>query len=145
MVEAGIPDLLFERYGPLLEWHSPWEVGRKLSFLMRGKVDSAEVNELLVAEGHEDLRFLDNGVISYPMEAVEGHTHAYHLVPGGRARPRGSSSTAALAATTPRAASRSATRSRTWKLRRPLAGSSASRTGRKMTRIYERRCPASET
>jgi len=89
MVEAGIPDLLFERYGPLLEWHSPWEDGRKLSFLMRGKVDSAEVNELLVAEGHADLRFLDNGVISYRMEAVDGHAHAYHLVPGGASKAKG--------------------------------------------------------
>ena len=56
---------------------------------MRGKVDSAEVNELLVAEGHEDLRFLDNGVISYRMEAIEGHTHAYHLVPGGASKAKG--------------------------------------------------------
>ena len=23
MVDAGIPDLLFERYAPMLEWHSP--------------------------------------------------------------------------------------------------------------------------
>ena len=89
MVAAGIPDLLFERYAPLLEWHTPWETGRKLSFLMRGKVDSAEVNELLKAEGHEDLRFLDNGVISYRMEAVEGPTHAYHLVPGGASKAKG--------------------------------------------------------
>jgi hydroxymethylpyrimidine pyrophosphatase-like HAD family hydrolase len=73
----------------MLEWHYPWEVGRKLSVLMRGKVDSAEVNELLLAEGHHDLRFLDNGVISYRMEAIEGHTHAYHLVPGGASKARG--------------------------------------------------------
>jgi hydroxymethylpyrimidine pyrophosphatase-like HAD family hydrolase len=89
MVDAGIPDLLFERYSPKLEWHTPWEVGRKLSFLMRGEVDSAEVNELLIAEGQTDLRFLDNGVISYRMEAVEGHTHAYHLVPGGASKAKG--------------------------------------------------------
>ena len=89
MVDAGIPDLLFEHYKPNLEWHTPWEVGRRLSFLMRGKVDSAEVNELLVAEGHTDLRFLDNGVISYRMEAIEGYTHAYHLVPGGASKAKG--------------------------------------------------------
>jgi hydroxymethylpyrimidine pyrophosphatase-like HAD family hydrolase len=89
MVEAGIPELLFERYGPRLEWHTPWHVGRTLSFLMRGKVDSTEVNELLEAEGHRDLRFLDNGVISFPMTAVEGHTHAYHLVPGGASKAKG--------------------------------------------------------
>ena len=89
MAGAGIPDLLFERYRGRLEWHSPWETGRKLSFLMRGKVDSAEVNGLLVAEGHSDLRFLDNGVISYRMEGIEGHTHAYHLVPGGASKAKG--------------------------------------------------------
>jgi len=89
MVDAGIPELLFERYGPCLEWHAPWHVGRTLSFLMRGKVDSAEVNELLADEGHQDLRFLDNGVISFPMEAVEGHAHAYHLVPGGASKAKG--------------------------------------------------------
>jgi phosphoglycolate phosphatase len=86
MVEAGIPDLLFDRYAPLLEWHTPWERGRRLSFLMRGKVDPAEVNALLEDEGHTDLRFLDNGVISYRMAAVEGPTHAYHLVPGGASK-----------------------------------------------------------
>ncbi len=89
MVAAGIPDLLFAHYEGKLEWHSPWEVGRKLSFLMRGKVDSSEVNELLESEGHRDLRFLDNGVISYRMEGLEGHTHAYHLVPGGASKARG--------------------------------------------------------
>ena len=89
MVEAGIPELLFDRYRSRLEWHSPWHTGRRLSFLMRGKVDSAEVNELLVAEGHRDLRFLDNGVISYRMEGIEGHTHAYHLVPGGASKAKG--------------------------------------------------------
>ena len=89
MVEAGIPELLFERYSPMLEWHTPWEVGRKLSFLMRGKVNAAEVDEFIREQGHEDLRFLDNGVISYRMEAVEGHTHAYHLVPGGASKARG--------------------------------------------------------
>ncbi len=51
MVDAGIPDLLFERYEPKPRVAHPWEVGRKLSFLMRGKVDSAEVNELLRRRG----------------------------------------------------------------------------------------------
>ncbi len=89
MVEAGIPDLLFDRYAPMLEWHTPWEVGRKLSFLMRGKVDAAEVDDFIREQGHEDLRFLDNGVISYRMDAVEGHVHAYHLVPGGASKAKG--------------------------------------------------------
>jgi phosphoglycolate phosphatase len=89
MIDAGIPDLLFERFSGRLEWHEPWHTGRELSLLMRGKVDVAEVNELLVAEGHEDLRFLDNGAIGRRMDGVEGRTHAYHLVPGGASKAKG--------------------------------------------------------
>jgi phosphoglycolate phosphatase len=89
MIDAGIPDLLFDRFSGRLEWHEPWHTGRELSLLMRGKVDVAEVNELLVAEGHEDLRFLDNGAIGRRMDGVEGRTHAYHLVPGGASKAKG--------------------------------------------------------
>ena len=89
MAEAGIPELLFEHFSPRLEWHDPWHLGRQLSFLMRGRVDATEANELLRAEGHEDLRFLDNGVISFPMPQIEGPTHAYHLVPGGASKAKG--------------------------------------------------------
>ena len=86
---AGIPELLFERFSGRLEWHTPWHTGRQLSLLMRGKVDVAEVNELLREQGHEDLRFLDNGAIGRPMEGIEGPTHAYHLVPGGASKANG--------------------------------------------------------
>jgi phosphoglycolate phosphatase len=89
MNAAGIPELLFERFGDRLEWHSPWHTGRELSLLMRGKVDVAEVNELLREHGHEDLRFLDNGAIGRRMEGIEGPTHAYHLVPGGASKAKG--------------------------------------------------------
>ena len=33
------------------------------------------------SEGHDDLRLLDNGAIGREMAAVDGPTHAYHLVP----------------------------------------------------------------
>ena len=89
MLDAGIPELLFERFGPKLEWHAPWHTGRELSLLMRGKVDVAEANELIAEAGHADLRFLDNGAIGRPMEAIEGRTHAYHLVPGGASKAKG--------------------------------------------------------
>ena len=87
IVASGIPDLLFERFRPLLEWHAPWHDGRELSLLFRGKVDVEEVNELIAAQGEAgaDLRFLDNGAIGRPMEGVEV-THAYHLVPGGASK-----------------------------------------------------------
>ncbi|HEY1286133.1 MAG TPA: HAD hydrolase family protein [Solirubrobacterales bacterium] len=79
--ERGIPKMLFERFESRLEYHSPWHHGRVLSHLFRGKVDVGEANELLAADGHEDLRLLDNGAIGTAMAAIDGPTHAYHLVP----------------------------------------------------------------
>ncbi len=88
MLDAGIPDLLFEHFGDRLEWHRPWHTGRHLSHLFRGSVDVAEANALLVERGHTDLRFLDNGAISRQMETIEGPAHAYHLVPGGASKAK---------------------------------------------------------
>jgi hydroxymethylpyrimidine pyrophosphatase-like HAD family hydrolase len=81
MEGRGIPKLLFEHFDGRLEYHSPWHVDRVLSHLFRGKVDVAEANELLAANGLDDVRLLDNGAIGRPMAAIEGRTHAYHLVP----------------------------------------------------------------
>jgi hydroxymethylpyrimidine pyrophosphatase-like HAD family hydrolase len=77
----GIPRLLFEHFEGRLEYHSPWHHGRVLSHLFRGKVEVAEANEVLAGAGHENLRLLDNGAIGREMAAIEGPTHAYHLVP----------------------------------------------------------------
>ena len=94
--QRGIPKMLFEHYEGRLEYHAPWHHGRVLSHLFRGKVDVADANRLLGEEGHADLRLLDNGAIGREMAAVDGPTHAYHLVPHlvskaaavVRARPR---------------------------------------------------------
>jgi hydroxymethylpyrimidine pyrophosphatase-like HAD family hydrolase len=88
MLVAGIPDLLFERFEGRLEWHGPWHRGRVLSHLFRGRVEVAEANALLAEHGHDDLRFLDNGAITRPMEGLEGPGHAYHLVPGGASKAK---------------------------------------------------------
>jgi len=79
--QRGIPKRLFEHFDGRLEYHAPWHHGRVLSHLFRGKVDVEEANRLLEADGHDDLRLLDNGAIGREMPAVEGPTHAYHLVP----------------------------------------------------------------
>jgi phosphoglycolate phosphatase len=80
-IEArGIPGLLFGHFEGRLEYHSPWHSGRVLSHLFRGKIDVDEANRLLEAEGHDDLRLLDNGAIARSMPGLE-ITHAYHLVP----------------------------------------------------------------
>ena len=81
-IEArGIPKMLFAHFEGRLEYHAPWHHGRVLSHLFRGKVDVAEANDLLGSEGHDDLRLLDNGAIGREMPAIDGPTHAYHLVP----------------------------------------------------------------
>jgi len=77
----GVPGALFDRFPERLEYHSPWHHGRILSHLFRGKVDVAEANALLAERGDDDLRLLDNGAIGAPMAAIDGPTHAYHLVP----------------------------------------------------------------
>jgi hydroxymethylpyrimidine pyrophosphatase-like HAD family hydrolase len=81
-IEArGIPKLLFEHFEGRLEYHAPWHHGRVLSHLFRGKVEVIEANQLLGERGAADLRLLDNGAIGREMPAIEGPTHAYHLVP----------------------------------------------------------------
>jgi hydroxymethylpyrimidine pyrophosphatase-like HAD family hydrolase len=77
----GIPKMLFEHFEGRLEYHAPWHSGRVLSHLFRGKVDVDEANALLGEHGDDDLRLLDNGAIGREMPAIEGPTHAYHLVP----------------------------------------------------------------
>ncbi len=77
----GIPKMLFEHFDGRLEYHSPWHHGRVLSHLFRGKVDVEEANRLLGERDAGDLRLLDNGAIGREMAAIEGPTHAYHLVP----------------------------------------------------------------
>jgi len=88
MLAEGIPDLLFEHFPGRLEWHHPWHHDRRLSHLFRGRVDVAEANALLAERGHEDLRFLDNGAITRPVEGLDETAHAYHLVPGGASKAK---------------------------------------------------------
>jgi hydroxymethylpyrimidine pyrophosphatase-like HAD family hydrolase len=77
---GGAPQLLFDHFEGRLENHTPWHTGRKLSHLFRGKVDVGEADRLLEAEGHGELRLLDNGAINKKMPGIEV-AHAYHLVP----------------------------------------------------------------
>jgi HAD superfamily hydrolase (TIGR01484 family) len=85
--DAGVPELLFERFPRRLEYHSPWHSDRVLSHLFRGKVELEEANAVLAAHGHDELRLLDNGAIGRPMPGLE-ITHAYHLVPREASKAR---------------------------------------------------------
>lgn len=81
--ESGAPQLLLETYSGRLEYHAPWHLDREISHLMRGFVDTLEADSLLAANGHAELRLVDNGAIS-PKETLlglDGPPHAYHLIP----------------------------------------------------------------
>ena len=80
LLDAGLPEMLFERFPGRLEWHTPWHTDRVYSHLFRGLIDVDEANALLVEQGRDDLRLLDNGAIGRPMEGLDV-THVYHLVP----------------------------------------------------------------
>ena len=71
---TGAPDLLLSRYDGRLEYHAPFHVGREVSHVFRGSLDAREANELLAAEGHSELRLVDNG-------EIEPGTHTFHLIP----------------------------------------------------------------
>src|SRR4051794_26122219 len=64
IAETGAPALLLDAYPGRLEYHEPWHSEREFSHLMRGLVDTAEANDLLAAEGHDDLSLVDNGAIA---------------------------------------------------------------------------------
>jgi hydroxymethylpyrimidine pyrophosphatase-like HAD family hydrolase len=85
---SGAPALLLERYEGLLEYHEPWHVEREVSHLFRGLVDAGEVDRLLIEHGHENLRLVDNGVVSRRSQALAAlpHVRGYHLVPAGASK-----------------------------------------------------------
>ena len=85
---SGAPELLLEQYRGRLEYHDPWHVEREVSHLFRGLVEAAEVDRLLAERGHENLRLVDNGVVSRRSEALAAlpHVRGYHLVPAGASK-----------------------------------------------------------
>jgi phosphoglycolate phosphatase len=85
---SGAPAMLLEHYSGQLEYHEPWHVEREVSHLFRGLVEAAEVDRLLAERGHENLRLVDNGVVSRRSEALAAlpHVRGYHLVPVGASK-----------------------------------------------------------
>ena len=78
---TGAPELLLRRLEGRLEYHAPFHLGREVSHVFRGLVDPREANELLAAEGHSALRFVDNGEIG-------PGTHTFHLIPADVSKAR---------------------------------------------------------
>lgn len=88
IAQAGIPELLLERYSGRLEYHAPWHEDRDISHLFRGLVDIEEVDLLLAEEGCGHLRLVDNGVVHRRSEALSEleHVRAYHLLPSAASK-----------------------------------------------------------
>src|SRR5262249_5087812 len=85
--DSGAPRMLFDHFGPRLEYHEPWHVNRTISHLLRGTIDVPEANELLQQNGLGNLRVVDNGAIA-PRPQFEGRPHCYHLLPADASKPR---------------------------------------------------------
>lgn len=85
---SGAPALLLDRYAGFLEYHEPWHMNREVSHLFRGLVDSEEVDALLTEHGHENLRLVDNGVVTRRSTALSAlpHVRGYHLVPAASSK-----------------------------------------------------------
>jgi hypothetical protein len=87
MQAGGLPDALFARWPGLLQWHAPWHAGHEADAMLRGRVDVAEVERWLAAEGWGWLRLRDNGVLPgrrWPGLLPQVHpAHVYHLMPDG--------------------------------------------------------------
>jgi hydroxymethylpyrimidine pyrophosphatase-like HAD family hydrolase len=81
---SGALALVLEAFAGRIEPHTPWHLGRRGTFLLRGQVDPAAADALLAGRGLGWARLLDNGRLrgAYP-HLGPGPTHAYHLLPAG--------------------------------------------------------------
>jgi hypothetical protein len=88
MAAGGLPEQLFARWPGRLQWHSPWHDGHEADAMLRGLVDTGEVERWLAERGWGWLRLRDNGVLStrreWPGLAPDARPpHVYHLMPDG--------------------------------------------------------------
>src|SRR4051812_37946671 len=82
---SGVVALLLDRFDGRLQVYSPWAAAREVSVLFLGEeVDAAAADELLIEEGFEWLRLVDNGA----MQGVAGTGRAYHLIPRAASKAR---------------------------------------------------------
>lgn len=72
--ESGAPALLLDAFAGTLEPHSPWDQGREITHVLRGRVDVAGANALLAERGHAGVRLVDNG-------EIDADRSCYHLAP----------------------------------------------------------------
>jgi hydroxymethylpyrimidine pyrophosphatase-like HAD family hydrolase len=81
---SGALATVLDKFAGRIEPHAPWQQGRQGTALLRGQVESAEVDAVLRAEGFGWAHLKDNGRLrgAYPHLGA-GETHAFHLLPVG--------------------------------------------------------------
>jgi hydroxymethylpyrimidine pyrophosphatase-like HAD family hydrolase len=81
---SGALAAVLEGFAGRIEPHTPWHLGRRGTFLLRGQVEVAAADALLADRDLGWARLLDNGRLhgAYP-HLGPGPTHAYHLLPAG--------------------------------------------------------------
>src|SRR4029450_12048944 len=81
---SGALAAVLEHFAGRIEPHTPWHLGRKGTFLLRGQVDPEAADALLAGRGLGWARLLDNGRLRgrYP-PLRPGPAHGYHLPRGG--------------------------------------------------------------
>jgi phosphoglycolate phosphatase len=81
---SGALEAVLDKFAGRIEPHTPWHQGRQGTALLRGQVETAEVNAVLRAQGFGWAHLEDNGRLrgSYPHLGA-GETHAFHLLPAG--------------------------------------------------------------
>jgi hypothetical protein len=79
---SGALAAVLEGFAGRIEPHTPWHLGRRGTYLLRGQVDPDAADALLAGRGLGWVRLLDNGRLrgAYP-HLGPGPTHAYHLLP----------------------------------------------------------------
>jgi hydroxymethylpyrimidine pyrophosphatase-like HAD family hydrolase len=63
ITSRGVIELLTHHFDGMIELHTPWHVGREVSVLFRGEIDTIVAQQLLNDHGSGDLRIVDNGYI----------------------------------------------------------------------------------
>jgi phosphoglycolate phosphatase len=81
ITDSGAPKLLLGHYAGRLEYHHPWHLGREVSHLFRGRIDAMEADELLLENGFDGLRLVDNGTLHPIADPIRPDLRAYHLLP----------------------------------------------------------------
>lgn len=84
MQASGALDHILDEFPGRIEYHLPWSKTRDCTALLRGLIDTDEVNNSLVAAGFGDFYIIDNGKIGRKSPTLDlDELHAYHVIPRG--------------------------------------------------------------